>query len=493
MSKYGKTIYDQLVEVIDKLDKVLAENKKLNKSISELKNIIKEKDQELENKDNLIKNLVEEIERLKNQINKNSTNSSKPSSTNIVTPKENKTSANEYNSRVKSGKKPGGQKNHKGKNLSKKKAEKMIKEGKVEVREIKHFIKGKKKENVVKYKYGIEIKPYIEKHIFIYREKVEDVLPKEYYTDVTYDNSIKTLCIEMQCHNLISYDRMSEFLRVITDGVLNISVGSLFNFGREFSNKSKDTLANLETNLLNGKNIRTDETTSKYKGKNMYTRNYSNDETALYKSHLHKGHNPIKEDNILPRFQGGIMGDHDTTLYSYGTNNYECNVHVIRYLEELIQNVPHLQWSYMMKDLLLRMYINRSLAIKYKISSFDDETIKYYKDEYDKILEIAKEENKEITSSYYKPKSEKLYRRFIKYKDNHLYFIQDFDVPFDNNSSERDLRVYKGKTKVSGGFRSLEGANNFADALSIVKTSKKRNINPYNSIQSIFDGETLFA
>ena len=121
----------------------------------------------------------------------------------------------------------------------------------------------------------------------------------------------------------------------------------------------------------------------------MYTRNYSNDDTALYKSHLHKGHVPIKEDDILPRFQGGIRGDHDTTLYSYGTN-YECNVHVIRYLEKLIQNVPYLQWPYMVKDLLLRMYTTRNLAIKYNVSSFDNETIEYYKNEYDKIIDIAK-------------------------------------------------------------------------------------------------------
>ena len=493
MSRYGKSLYDQLVEVIEKLDKVLAENKELKNNMNELNKTIKEKELSLSEKDELIKKLLEEIERLKNQINKNSTNSSKPSSTNIVTPKEKKTSANEYNSRVKTGKKPGGQKGHKGRNLSKKKAEKLIKEGNIEVREIKHFISGKKKGNIVKYKYGIEIKPYIEKHIFIYDEKSEEVLPKEFYTDVTYDNSIKSLCIEMQCHNLISYDRMNEFLRVITNNVLNISVGTLFNFGKEFSNKAKDTLSNLETNLLNGKTIKTDETTSKYNGKNMYTRNYSNDNTALYKSHLHKGHDPIKEDNILPRFHGGIMGDHDTTLYSYGTNNYECNVHVIRYLEELIQNVSYLQWPYMMKDLLLRMYINRDIAMKYNASSFNSEMVELYRNEYDIILEMAKEEDKDITSSYYKPKAEKLRRRFIKYKDNHLYFIEDFDVSFDNNSSESDLRIYKGKTKVSGGFRSMEGANYFADALSIVKTSKKRNINPYDSIKLIFDGKILFA
>lgn len=56
----------------------------------------------------------------------------------------------------------------------------------------------------------------------------------------------------------------------------------------------------------------------------MYIRNYSCDNVVIYKAHKNKGHIPIKEDNILPRFTGGIMGDHDTTLYKYGTRKYEC-------------------------------------------------------------------------------------------------------------------------------------------------------------------------
>ena len=56
----------------------------------------------------------------------------------------------------------------------------------------------------------------------------------------------------------------------------------------------------------------------------MYVRNYSNENTVIYKAHKNKGHSPIKEDNIFSRFCGGIMGDHDTTLYSYGTKKYHC-------------------------------------------------------------------------------------------------------------------------------------------------------------------------
>ena len=82
--------------------------------------------------------------------------------------------------------------------------------------------------------------------------------------------------------------------------------------------------------------------------------------------------------------------------------------------------------------------------------------------------------------------------RLVKYKKNHLYFIEDFKVPFDDNLSERDLRIFKNKTKISGGFRSLDVAQYFANSLSIIKTSIKRNLNPYKSIMAIFNNKALF-
>ena len=177
----------------------------------------------------------------------------------------------------------------------------------------------------------------------------------------------------------------------------------------------------------------------------MYVRNYSNENTVIYKAHKNKGHNPIKEDNILSRFCGGIMGDHDTTLYSYG------------------------------------------------LKEFDKDKIKEYIDEIDSILKLSKKENKKISSNYYKTKSEQLYRRIKKYKKNHLYFIKNFEVPFDNNMSEQDLRIFKTKTKISGGFRSMKAASHYVNALSIIKTSIKRNINPYNFIKKIFENQILFS
>lgn len=492
-SNYSLGIFNELEKLNIKLDKLMKENKDLSLTINNLNLEIEKLNKAIKEKDELNQKLQNEIDRLKNKNDKDSTNSSKPSSTNYTTPKKKKTGANLYNYRTKTGNKVGGQFGHKGYNLNKEKIEELIKDKKLEVKEIVHYIGGNKKEDVVKYRVGIEIKPYVEKHIFKYKKNSKEVLPKEFYTDVTYDNSIKALSIELGAYNVISYDRLSDFFRVITNNIINISNGTLVNFLKEFSYKSIPSLTNLKVNLLNCKYLYTDETGTKYNKKNMYVRNYSNGENVLYMAHLHKGHNPIKEDNILTLFCGGIMGDHDTTLYSYGTKNYECNIHVGRYLEELIQNVDDLLWAKRMKELIFRMNNSRKIATLFKMKKFTKEKINEYELEYDEILKIAKEENKNIKSSFYKEKAKKLYNRLKKYKKNHLYFIHDFEAPFDDNLSEQDLRIFKTKTKISGGFRSFGVAKDYVNALSIIKTSIKRKINPFDSIKSIFNSEELFA
>lgn len=161
---------------------------------------------------------------------------------------------------------------------------------------------------------------------------------------------------------------------------------------------------------------------------------------------------------------------------------------------ELMENVPDTKWPFLMYNLLFRMNNTRKIAIQYGLDKFSDNKIAEYKKEYDDILELAKEENKSIKSSFYKSKKEvPLLNRLIKYKENHLYFIEDFNVPFGNNPSEQDLRIFKNKTKISGGFRSITTAQNFVNALSIIKTSIKRNVNPFDSIKAIFNNQVLFA
>lgn len=75
-----------------------------------------------------------------------------------------------------------------------------------------------------------------------------------------------------------------------------------------------------------------------------------------------------------------------------------------------------------------------------------------------------------------------LIERLQKYKGSVCLFIRDFAVPFDNNQAERDIRNVKVKTKVSGCFRTDEGASCYLSIMSYVSTAVKQGRNPYTVI-----------
>jgi len=505
--KHNSDIYKQLENALKQIDAQSKTISELSKALKALDNInekflsllekseeqsglIKELIEGNKTKDELNAKLLLEIDRLKNQINKDSSNSSKPGSTDTKPPKS---GANLYNGRKKSGKKQGGQLGHKGHNLSKSKVEELINNNEIIVKEFIHHINGDSNQDpLVKYKLGIECIPYVEKHIFKYDEKTETELPKEFYTDVTYTPTLKGICIHLGSYNVVAIDRLSDFLSVMTNNIINVSNGSICNWFKEFGELCEPEIKKLEDHLLNQNVMHTDLTESKENNSKIYFRNYSNSDTAVYKYNKKKGHDPIIEDNILSRFTGTIVGDHDTALYSYGNNNCECNTHGGRYLEEITQNVEYITWTKELHDFLYELNKIRKEAKANKKTEFSQKEIDKYFREYDDLLAKGKIENEEIKSKFYRDKAKRLYKRLIKYKENHLLFIKDFEVPFTNNLSEQDLRIIKTKTKISK-FRSEIGARSYANALSVIKTSIKRNINPFDAIKKIFEKEPLFG
>lgn len=86
-------------------------------------------------------------------------------------------------------------------------------------------------------------------------------------------------------------------------------------------------------------------------------------------------------------------------------------------------------------------------------------------------------------------KSRNLLERFRDHPDEILAFMHDFHIPFDNNQSERDLRMMKLHQKISGTFRSWDALVNFCRIRGYLSTARKNGLTALDALNRLFAGK----
>ena len=487
-------LFKQLESCMAKCDNLSLEIKQIKKEHKkEIKNLKKdfqkEKDMlnsriqtlEKENKQLREENtkLHNEVDRLKSQINNDSNNSSLPPSSDI---KPNKKDI--PNNREKSSNKPGGQINHKGYSLSKASVESGIKSGKYN-----HIMKdiGNVNNNYIS-KYVLDIK--ICTTAIEYRIHADEhgnfVVPKTLRTDVQYGNELKTVASFLNVNCNLAFNKVAEFINSITHNVISLAPASIVNFVKTLNDNSANILKQIENSILNSTVMNTDNTTSRCNGKNVIVRNHSANDFTLLKVSNGKSRKYIEETGILTKYTGNLVHDHETLMYNYGNKHAECNVHVCRYLKGCFQDTNN-SWSKDFRNFLLCLNEHKKELIKKGIHSISKAKLQRLFNRYDELLELGFKQNLVTKNNFFKLDEKRLLNRLKKYKSNHLMFLESFDMPFDNNVSERDLRHIKSKQKVSGGFRSERGLNMYCNIKSILITCTKKKIDIFTTINNIYE------
>lgn len=476
---YEKGIYNQLMEVMARLDAV---EKDLHNEKIEHKEDVDRLEKMIDERDHTIKILTDDNARLKSIINNDSSNTSLPPSTDQKGGKP----ANTYNGRKRTGRTAGGQKGHTGTTLTKAWIEEKIKTGRCR-HEIKTIGNASAKKYVTKYVVDLKVEPVITE-VRIYTDKNGKFsIPAQYRSDVTYGTNVKALAVALYSEGVMSNDRIASFLNAAGNGELELSEGSIYGFCGKFAKLSETSILNLENKMINRNVVATDATTVTVNGEQNYIRNFSINDTVVYYAMKSKSIEALKKLDFLKCYTGILLHDHETALYHFGTDHAECNVHIIRYLRKNTEETGN-KWSDNLKSLLCEMNRKRKEFMLQGISAFSADTIKEYEEEYFSLLKKGREENRTTAHKYAKKDEKTLLNRLEKYSHNHLLFLHDFSVPFDDNISERDLRKAKNRQKMAGGFRKESGHEMYCSIMTIIETLKKRKMGLIENIKKLFMG-----
>lgn len=478
-SDYGNGMYQQFMEIMGRLETVEKDSKQKIATLNSRIDILEKENFALKEENLLLK---EDNARLKSIINNDSSNTSLPPSTRQKGGKP----ANTFNGRKKTERKPGGQKGHKGTALTKAEIEEKIAAGKCR-HEIRTIGDVSRQKYATKYVVDLKVEPVITE-IRIYADEDGNIrIPAEYRSDVTYGADVRALAVSLYSEGVMSNDRIASFLNAAGNGELGLSEGSVYGFCRSFARASETSILKLEKELLNQSVVATDATTVTVDGEQNYIRNFSIKDTVVYHAMGSKSIEALKELDFLKQYAGILLHDHETALYHFGTDHAECNVHIIRYLRKNTEETGN-SWSGDMIALLSEMNRKRKDSIGQGACALPDDMITEYEEKYFSLLKRGKEENKTTAHKYAKQDEKTLLSRMEKYSHNHLLFLHDFSVPFDDNISERDLRKAKNRQKMAGGFRKESGQKMYCSIMSIIETLKKRNMGLIENIKKLFLG-----
>lgn len=434
---------------------------------------------------NYIKGLQENI--VQEEPKKDSTNSSKaPSSDMGITPKKNQSL------KEKSDKASGGQFGHKGKNLRQSDTPDEIEDiayGIAKCKECNSSLADtlaqlKEKRQILDVDLShintkiIQYQSYSKICFVCGYDNHDDSYPSFVAPYVSYGKNIMAIVVYMSTVHYLSYNRIVSALKSLYN--ITMSEGSIDNLIKRASKLSQNEIDTITGQLELSDIVGIDETGCKVDGQKYWHWTFQNDNATLIVSNKSRGSKVITDTFEDGFVNACVVHDNYSSYNSLIAKDQQlCLAHKLRDLKYAIECDD----TQVMRD-IKQLLQEAMLDHKEKLLPKQREILKR---EYLKSLDTLLE-----TPSIPKSQTHKQINSFRKARDKIFTFLLYPSVPPDNNGSERAIRNIKVKLKVSGQFKSEQGAIDYANLRSIVDTSRKRGMNEFEALRDVIGGESIF-
>lgn len=318
------------------------------------------------------------------------------------------------------------------------------------------------------------------------------VLPESISASVSYGPRLSALALYLNQYQLLPYHRTAQLMGDVLG--IGLSSGTLAAMVERARASLGDVTQAIATQLMRQPVVHFDETGFYVEAQRQWLHVACTEQWTYYRHHRKRGGEAIKAMNILPLFTGKAVHDGHAPYWSFDQCVHSlCNVHHLRSLTFVEERFGE-SWARRMKRLLL--LIKRAVE-RCKASArthldigMSHRFLRLYRQLVARGLRDHPPPKRKASTKRGPIKQGKV-RNLLLYLHRHeaavLLFMRDFEVPFDNNQAERDIRMMKVKQKISGAFRSEQGAEAFCRIRSYISTMRKQGHDIMQALTAVFD------
>lgn len=300
----------------------------------------------------------------------------------------------------------------------------------------------------------------------------------------------------MRNDQLLPLDRTTELLEDICGR--RISEGTIVNMLNTCAEELAPVEEKIKDGIIGSTTVNFDETGMRVMKIGYWLHVSSTLDLTYYWVDEKRGKQAHERMGVLPKFKGNAIHDrYDSYLkWVEDCTHGFCNAHILRDLTG-IEEMTGQTWTAEMKTMLVETKAAVELAKSNGQTQLAPEYLSALEERYDRWVRRGLQSNHRPFKEPGQPgrprasPARNLAEALRDHKDKVLLFAHNFDVPFDNNLAERDLRMMKVKQKVSGCFRSVTGARVFATIRGYVSTARKQGLRAIDALRAVFDGREI--